>query len=92
MALVPRVDFTPQLRRHVDCPAEDAAGSTVREALDTYFARYPQARSYVLDEQGELRRHVTIFVDGAMLRDRRRQADPVDSTSEILVMQALSGG
>jgi sulfur carrier protein ThiS len=92
MAAVPRVDFTPQLRRHVECPAEEAGGATVREALEAYFTRHPATRSYVLDEQGELRRHVTVFVDGVMLRDRRRQADPVRADSEILVMQALSGG
>lgn len=88
---VPRIDFTSHLRRHVECPAATVPGATVREALLSYFALYPNAQSYVLDEQGHLRHHVTLFVNGTMLRDRTKQADAVDADSEIFVMQALSG-
>jgi molybdopterin synthase sulfur carrier subunit len=89
---VPRIDFTPHLRRHVDCPRETVPGNTVRDALEAYFAAHPLARSYVLDEQGTVRKHVVLFVDGVMLRDRERQADAVGAETEIFVMQALSGG
>ena len=47
---------------------------------------------YVLDEQGALRHHVVVFVDGQLIRDRVTLADPVGEQSEIAVMQALSGG
>ena len=33
-----------------------------------------------------------IFVDGVQIRDRVGLSDPVSETSEIYVMQALSGG
>ena len=59
---MPRVVFTQNLQRHVQCPETTAAGRTVREVLDAVFAANPRARSYVLDDQGELRRHMTIFV------------------------------
>ena len=52
----------------------------------------PQARGYVLDDQSALRKHMTIFVDGHMIRDRTRLADAVSETSTIYVFQALSGG
>jgi sulfur carrier protein ThiS len=64
----------------------------VREALEQYFARHPQVRSYVLDEQGALRQHVVIFVNGTQLRDRAAQQEPVGEDVELYVMQALSGG
>jgi sulfur-carrier protein len=64
----------------------------VHEALEQYFARHPQVRSYVLDEQGALRQHVVVFVNGTQVRDRSRQQDPIDDGAEIYVMQALSGG
>jgi molybdopterin synthase sulfur carrier subunit len=67
-------------------------GVTVADALQEYFARHPRARSYVLDEQGELRRHVVVFIDGEQIRDRSRQLDTVSEEAEIFVMQALSGG
>jgi molybdopterin synthase sulfur carrier subunit len=87
-----KVVFTPNVQRHVACPASQAPGSTVREVLDNVFADNPQARSYVLDDQAGLRKHMTIFVDGKMIRDRARLADAVSETSTIYVFQALSGG
>jgi sulfur-carrier protein len=87
-----RVVFTPNLQRHVACPATEAPGRTVREVLDAVFAGNPQARGYVLDDQAALRRHMAIFVDGAPLRDRARLSDAVTDQSRIYVMQALSGG
>ena len=87
-----KVVFTPNVQRHVGCPAAEAAGATVREVLEKVFADNPPARSYVLDDQAALRRHMTIFVDGQIIRDRTRLADAVTDTSTIYVFQALSGG
>jgi len=87
-----RVVFTQNIQRHVECPETEAGGSSVREVLDNVFAANPQARSYVLDDQAALRRHMTIFVDGRAVRDRARLSDPVAAGSTIYVFQALSGG
>jgi molybdopterin synthase sulfur carrier subunit len=87
-----KVMFTPNVQRHVACPEAQAPGCTVREVLDNVFAENVQARSYVLDDQKALRKHMTIFVDGRMIRDRAGLADPVGETSTIYVFQALSGG
>jgi molybdopterin synthase sulfur carrier subunit len=84
--------FTTNVQRHVACPQAQAAGRTVREVLDNVFADNPQARGYVLDDQSALRKHMTIFIDGRMIRDRARLADAVSETSTIHVLQALSGG
>jgi molybdopterin synthase sulfur carrier subunit len=89
---VPRVSFTSSLARHVACPAESVEGQSVRSVLDAYFARHPQARGYVLDEQGALRQHVVVFVGATQVRDRLRLADAVAEGDELWVMQALSGG
>ena len=43
-------------------------------------------------DQAALRRHMTVFVDGRMIRDRARLSDPVSDNSTIHVFQALSGG
>ena len=59
-----RVVFTQNIQRHVECPETEAAGGSVREVLDNVFAANPPARSYVLDDQAALRRHMTVFVDG----------------------------
>lgn len=87
-----RITFTQNLTRHVECPELVVAGGTVREALESYFALYPRVRGYVLDDQGALRKHVVIFVDGQQLKDRAGLSEPVQDSTSIYVMQALSGG
>jgi sulfur-carrier protein len=87
-----KVVFTPNIQRHVICPDAEVAGRTVREVLENAFAGNPQARPYVLDDQSGLRKHMTIFVDGQMIRDRARLGDPVNDSSTVYVFQALSGG
>src|SRR5205823_6119640 len=87
-----RVVFTRNLQRHVCCPPIEARGTSVREVLDFVFAANPSARDYVLDEHGKLRKHMAIYVNGETIRVRIALSDPVDDSSEIYVMQALSGG
>lgn len=87
-----KVAFTPNIQRHVECPAAEAPGATVREVLDNVFAGNPRARGYVLDDQMALRRHMTIFLDGQLIRDRTGLSDAVGEASTIYVFQSLSGG
>jgi sulfur-carrier protein len=82
-----RIVFTANIQRHVASPEAEAAGRTVN-----VFAETPQARGYVLDDQAALRKHMAIFVDGQIVRDRARLTDAVSETSRIYVIQALSGG
>lgn len=85
------VRFTPNLQRHLDCPPLEARGETVREVLDDAL-RDAKLRAFVLDEQGGLRQHMTVFVDGEQLADRAGLSDPVRDGAELWIMQALSGG
>lgn len=87
-----RVIVGANIQRHVECPPQDVQGATVAEALEAVFAQNNRLRSYVLDDQGEVRKHMNIFVDGALLRDRVRQSDKIDADTEIHIIQALSGG
>ena len=89
---MPRIYFTPNLTRHIGDMNGTAPGRTVAEVLDAHFAGSPFARSYVLDDQGALRRHMNIMVSGSPLKDRVRLSDPVPEDGEIFVLQALSGG
>ena len=89
---MPLVRFTQNLQRHVACPPVDVPGATVRELLDRAFEGNPQARGYILDDQGGVRTHIVIFVDGQPVRDRRQLSDPVAPQAAVDVMQALSGG
>lgn len=87
-----RVIFTANLKRHVECPVASAPGATVKEVLDGVFARNARLRGYVLDEQGALRKHMGIIVDGVVVADRHKLSDSVGPDSTVYVLQALSGG
>lgn len=87
-----KLSFTPNLARHLECPDAQVGGDTLREALENYFHRNPRVRGYVLDDQGALRKHVAIFVNQELIRDRSELSDPIADGDEIYVVQALSGG
>ena len=89
---MPRVIFTSNLQRYVPVPERNVGGTTVAQALGAVFAETPQIRDYVLDEQGHVRKHIHIYVDGRRISDRARLTDAVRDNSEICVLQALSGG
>lgn len=89
---MPIVRFTDNIQRHVACPPRDVPGVTVHDALDGYFLTNEAARGYVLDDQGRLRRHMAVFVDGRQIRDRDGLSDRVSPDTVVDVVQSLSGG
>jgi molybdopterin synthase sulfur carrier subunit len=86
------VRFTQNIQRHVECPTRQASGATLRAVLDDYFRENEKARGYVLDEQGRVRQHMVVFIDGDLVVDRDGLSDPVKENAMIDVIQALSGG
>ena len=86
------VHFTANLTRHTQCPSAQLPAATVSELFTRYFESWPAVRDYVLDNQGEVRHHVKVLVDGGNLRDRRKLTDRLKPDSEVYVFQALSGG
>ena len=90
--IVATVRFTESIQRHVQCPTREIAGATLREVLDGYFAGNERARGYVLDDQGALRKHMAIFVDGRQVRDRLALSDSVGPDTVVDLIQSLSGG
>jgi hypothetical protein len=89
---MPRIAFTPQLRRFTEAPDLETPATTLRDALEAAFAVNPRLRGYVLDDQGQLRPNVVVFIDGRRSADRRRLGDPLSPHSQVHVLQALSGG
>ncbi len=87
-----RVHFTAWLRELVPNGPMHANGGTVGEALATVFGELPHLRGYLLDDRGNLRRHVCVFADGKRLACDATLRHPVGPDSELYVMQALSGG
>jgi len=61
--------------------------ATVREAL-----RQLPVANLLLDEAGELRRLVNVYVDGVDARSGRLLDEPLTDASEVRIVGAVAGG
>lgn len=87
------IKFTQALKRfYPTLDSLNIEADRVDTVLKKIEEKYPGINSYILDDQGRLRKHVNIFVDGQMILDRDHQSDVLAHNSEVYIMQALSGG
>ena len=70
----------------------DGAAGTARDALSLLWRECPGARDRVLNERGEVRTHINVFVDGENIRRAGGLDAPVRGDSEIIILPAVSGG
>lgn len=87
------VNFTYALKRFFPgITPQEVQAHTIRAVLNILEQRFPGLRGYILDDQGRLREHVNIFLNGELIKDRLHQSDQVRTGDDIFIMQALSGG
>jgi sulfur-carrier protein len=72
-----------------DAASVAGAGSTLAELALDLDRRYPGMRFRVIDEQGQIRRHIKFFVNGAQIPDLSM---PLKEADEVMIVCALSGG
>ena len=90
---MPKVNFTYALKRFFPgIETTEVDGASIRELLDALEVHYPGLSGYVVDDQGVLRQHVNIFLNGELIKDRDRLSDAVKTGDDVYIMQALSGG
>jgi sulfur-carrier protein len=89
---MPTVEFAPALTRHVACPKQQVQARTLGQALAAAFRAAPALQGYVLDEQGAVRKHVAVFLNGDMLARDTALARSVAAEDRVMVIQALTGG
>jgi len=63
-------------------------GSTVGEVLRELERRHPKVTGWILDEQGRVRPHVNVFVNG----ERTREDAAVAPDDTLQVLPSISGG
>ena len=63
-------------------------GASVGEVLRTLEEAHPRTLGWVLDEQGLIRRHVNVFVNG----ERTREDSPLAPDDVVHVLPAITGG
>jgi hypothetical protein len=55
-----QVTFTENLKRHVDIDAITVGDGNLESVLNAVFEHYPALKTYVVDEQYQLRQHVML--------------------------------
>ena len=82
----------PGLLRSYTAGAETVelkAHATLDDAVRDLDASFPGLRFRIVDEQGAIRPHIKMFVDGELAR---RLDASVRGASELMIVGALSGG
>lgn len=88
-----RVHLPGQLRQMFQTNAvESMPSGTLDELLDTLESRYPGMRQRLCDERRELRRFVTVFVDGEDVRRLAGIATRVADGAEVNIVPSIAGG
>ncbi len=81
------------LRTYTDGESEvTAAGSTLSDVLDDLDAKYAGIKGRILDEAGELRRFVNVYVGNDDVRFLDSLATATPDGTQISVIPAVAGG
>lgn len=72
--------------------AVNAAPATVREALESLWKIHPGLRDRIVDEQGEVRQHINVFVGTECIRFTGGLSTQVPDGAELMIVPAVSGG
>jgi sulfur-carrier protein len=65
---------------------------TVGQALEELWGLHVGLRDRVVTEQGQLRQHVNIFLDGENIRRKELLETTVPENGEITILPSVSGG
>jgi len=69
-----------------------ASGATLAEVLNDLDARFSGIKGRILDETGELRRFVNVYVGSEDVRFLESLATPTPDGTQISVIPAVAGG
>jgi sulfur-carrier protein len=69
-----------------------AASGSLRAVLDEVGQRWPRLERRIRDEQGQLRRYVNVYVDGADCRGAGGLDAVVGDDSEVQILPSVAGG
>lgn len=89
-----RVKIPAQIRPYAGGnDAIDLTGAdTVGDLIHKLGTEYPALKERLVDESGELRRFVNVYVDGEDVRFLDSLETPLSATSVVSILPAVAGG
>jgi molybdopterin synthase sulfur carrier subunit len=70
----------------------EVSGATVGEIITELQTRYPGIQERLLDEKGQIRRFVNVYVNEEDIRFLQNQDTPLKEGDEISIIPAIAGG
>ena len=70
----------------------DSLPATIGDCLSCLWEMHVGLRDRVVNEKGEVRLHVNIFVNNENVKDRQALGTPVSEGDEITILPSVSGG
>lgn len=70
----------------------DVDGATLRSVLEGLEAQHPGIGERLLDDDGQLRRFVNVFVDDEDVRFQEGLDTPVEPSTTVSIIPAVAGG
>ncbi|MCB0062419.1 MAG: MoaD/ThiS family protein [Caldilineaceae bacterium] len=69
-----------------------ATGSDVGGLITTLESQYPGMRAKLLDESGEIKRFINVFVNDDEVRTLQGLSTPVKESDQVSIVPAMAGG
>ena len=70
----------------------DSAPANVGEALNELWKKHVGLRDRVVNEKGEIRQHVNVFVNNQTIRRQQVLDTALNDGGELTIMPSVSGG
>ncbi|HSH46438.1 MAG TPA: ubiquitin-like small modifier protein 1 [Longimicrobiales bacterium] len=70
----------------------EVAGGTVAESLETLVERYPRLRRHLLEEGGEVREYVNLYVNEEDVRHLGGLSAPLSEGDVLTIVPSIAGG
>ena len=88
-----KIEFTSLLKRfYPELESMELDVIDLPDMLSQLDEQHSGLRAYIVEDNGALRKHVNIFLNGEMIKDRKKLSDQLNNNDTIHIIQALSGG
>jgi molybdopterin synthase sulfur carrier subunit len=91
MAILVRIP-TPLQKLAGDRAEVSVEGGTLREALDSLASQNEEFKTRLMDDKGELRRFVNVYVNEEDVRFLQKLDTPLKDGDEVSIVPAIAGG
>ena len=87
------VHFTSALKPFFpEIESLEIEAESIAELIEHIEKVYPGIKTFVLQDDGSIRKHVNIYIDNQLIEDEINLSDPITKTTQVHIFQALSGG